>query len=71
MEYTDRLAAELNNLYFTDPQSYLRRLDNIKAAGYKVLRNSAGQHKVQGIAIEDLFGGMFGDYFGGKYTGGK
>lgn len=38
---------KLNKLYWTDSIEYLRTLKDIKSKGYKVLRNSKGEHKIQ------------------------
>jgi hypothetical protein len=38
---------KLNKLYWTDSIEYLRTLDDIKDKGYKVLRNSKGEHKIE------------------------
>jgi hypothetical protein len=37
----------LNKLYWTDSIEYLRILNDIKDKGYKVLRNSKGEHKIE------------------------
>jgi hypothetical protein len=38
---------KLNKLYWTDSIEYLRRLNDIKSKGYKVLRNSKCKHKIE------------------------
>lgn len=55
---------KLDKLYFTDPQRYMDYLQKVKSAGYKVLRNSKGKHKVE-LDYNSIFGGIFGDIFSG------
>ena len=62
---TEDLVKELDKLYFTDPERYLQKLQNIKNSGYKVLRNAAGKHKVE-VNMNAMFGGIFGEIFGGN-----
>ena len=56
------IEERLNKLYWTDSEKYLSYLDMIKGMGYKVLRNSKGNHKVQSD-ISSMFGGAFGDIY--------
>ena len=56
------IQNDLNRLYWTDPDRYKERLETIKGVGYKVFRNSAGQHKVQ-ADMSTAFGGIFNNIF--------
>jgi hypothetical protein len=38
---------KLDKLYWTDSIGYLRLLEDIKSKGYKVLRNSKGEHRIK------------------------
>jgi len=62
MNYAE-IEERLNKLYWTDVPGYTAYLNQVKAAGYKVLRNGRGIHKVQG--------GLFGDIVGGIFNGGN
>ena len=42
----DSLAQELDRLYIFEISRYIERCDELKKSGYKVYRNSEGQHKV-------------------------
>lgn len=44
---TKPYQEQLDKLYWTNPTEYLRYLQKVKNAGYKVLRNNMGKHKVQ------------------------
>ncbi len=44
---TKEMEEQLDKLYYANPQLYLQSLDNVKKSGYKVYRNSKGQHKVK------------------------
>ena len=61
----ESFVEELNRLYFTDSERYMKRLAAIKDAGYKVFRNSTGQHKVE-FDFSNAFGGIFGEIFRGS-----
>lgn len=43
---TQHIVAELDKLYWTDAQRYIKRLTYIKQMGYRVLRNGKGKHRV-------------------------
>ena len=58
----EQIQNDLNRLYFTDPERYMERLDTIKGIGYKVLRNSKGQHRVE-MDMSTAFGGVFDKIF--------
>ena len=62
---TSELEENLNRLYWTNSAEYLKRLEVIKGMGYKVYRNSKGNHKVK-MDMSSAFGGIFGDIFNGK-----
>jgi hypothetical protein len=44
---TKEMEERLDKLYYANPKLYLQSLDNVKKSGYKVYRNSKGQHKVK------------------------
>lgn len=44
---TKEMEEQLDKLYYANPTLYLQSLDNVKKSGYKVYRNSKGQHKVK------------------------
>lgn len=56
------IVDKLNKLYWTNPQDYMEYLQRIKAAGYKVYRNSKGKHKVEG-GFMDMFNQILGGTF--------
>ena len=63
MMTAEEMAAKLNKLYWQDAEEYQRTLSYYKESGYKVLRNSQGQHKVE-HALSSAFGGVFKEIFG-------
>lgn len=63
MMTAEEMAAKLNKLYWQDAEEYQRVLSYYKESGYKVLRNSQGQHKVE-HALASAFGGVFKEIFG-------
>lgn len=60
---TTEMTENLNKLYWQDAEEYQRTLAYYKESGYKVLRNSQGQHKVE-HPWASAFGGVFKDIFG-------
>ena len=42
----DSIAQELDRLYIFEISKYIERCDELKRSGFKVYRNSEGQHKV-------------------------
>ena len=58
------IQNRLNLLYRSGEGSkeYQEHLEMIKGMGYKVLRNSKGQHKVQ-VDMSSAFGGVFDGIF--------
>ena len=42
----DSLSQELDRLYEFEISEYIARCDELKKSGYKIFRNSSGQHKV-------------------------
>ena len=42
----DSIAQELDRLYEFEISRYIERCDELKKSGFKVYRNSSGQHKV-------------------------
>lgn len=67
MPTVEEMAAELDRLYFLDPEMYLRKLNTLKQNGYKILRNSKCKHKVQINGFGGCFGDIFGDILNGSY----
>ena len=61
------IENRLSLLYRSGPDSkeYREHLSMIKGMGYKVLRNSKGQHKVQ-MDMSSAFGGVFDKIFNGQ-----
>lgn len=64
---TSDIEHKLNYLYSHGFNEYSEHLEMIKGLGYRVLRNSKGEHKVHidPNYINEAFGGMFGNLFGG------
>ena len=60
----EQIQNDLNRLYLSDPVQYKERLETIKGIGYKVFRNSKGQHRVQ-MNMSSAFGGVFDKIFNG------
>lgn len=58
----EEMEKNLDRLYWTDTNEYLKRLEVIKGLGYKVLRNSKGIHKIQ-MDMSSTFGGIFAGIF--------
>lgn len=54
----------LNRLYWSDPERYMEHLNMVKGLGYRIFRNSKGQHKVQ-VDMSTAFGGIFNQIFNG------
>ena len=59
---TEEMTENLNKLYWQDAEMYQRTLDHYKESGYKVMRNSKGQHKVEHV-LSSAFGGVFKEIF--------
>lgn len=75
MNNTDTIAEELNRLYEFEMDKYINECNIFKGAGFRIFRNSEGKHKVvapqkaeplKNDDIYKVFGGVFGDIFGGK-----
>ena len=60
----EQIQNDLNRLYLSNPVQYKERLETIKGIGYKVFRNSKGQHRVQ-MNMSSAFGGVFDKIFNG------
>lgn len=58
MMTTNEIENLLNKLYWSDPYMYQKKLQEVKDARYKVMRNSKGEHKVK-LSLNDLLGGLF------------
>ena len=56
---------DLNHLYKTDFSKYLQRLNEIKNMGFKVYRNSKGDHQIKENPnfIYEVYDGIFGKIF--------
>ena len=61
------IAKRLNKLYIENPDGYQEHLTMVKGLGYRVFRNSTGKHKLEinPNHLNEAFGGIFGDIFGG------
>lgn len=65
------IETELNKLYKYEMDKYISECDHWKSMGYKIYRNSNGQHKVvapiraQQVDINNAFGGIFANIFSG------
>ena len=65
MPSTEDIKEDLDKKYFSNPKEYLKRVETLKGVGYKILRNSKGQHKV--IYNNNYFNEIFGGAFGGLF----
>lgn len=63
----DDIQNDLNKRYLNNPEEYLERVETLKGVGYKIYRNSKGQHKVtyNNKYFNEVFGGAFGGIFNG------
>lgn len=71
----EAINNELNRLYIADKEKYKEECDMWKSKGYKIYRDNKGRHKVveppkqndspYTTDINDVFGGIFGQIFGG------
>lgn len=61
------IQRRLDGLYISNKDQYYEHLKMVKEIGYKVFRNSAGNHiiKANPDYIYEAFGGAFGKIFGG------
>lgn len=61
---------ELNRLYEFDIDKYVKECDDLKRMGYKIYRNSEGQHRIvepkksNTNIFPDGFGDIFNNIFG-------
>jgi len=64
---TSDIEHKLNYLYSHGFNEYSEHLEMVKELGYKVFRNSKGEHKIQlgSDYLKEAFGGVFGNLFGG------
>ena len=67
---SDIVKEELDKLYLADKSKYETEVNTLKGIGYKIYRNSAGEHKVidspkKQDDIYSAFSGIFGDIFKG------
>lgn len=60
MTKPEEIKKNLDALYWKDSYKYQNYLASVKNAGYKVMRNSKGDHKVE-VDINKAFGEIFGD----------
>ena len=65
MPSTEEIKEDFEKKYFSNPEEYLKRVETLKGVGYKILRNSKGQHKVEynNNYFNEIFGGAFGGLF--------
>lgn len=67
---TEIIENKLNELYQSEINKYVSECEHWKRMGYKVYRNSEGQHKVIApIKVENIntaFGGIFDEIFYGN-----
>ena len=67
---SDIVKEKLDKLYLTDKSKYEVEIKTLKNIGYKIYRNSDGEHKViKPLKQDDIysaFGGIFGEIFGGN-----
>lgn len=65
----DAIVSELDRLYEFEMDKYISECEYWKSKGYKILRNSKGEHKVvepiksRPIDFKNDFFGLFGDIF--------
>lgn len=59
------IEEDLNRRYIQDQKEYAKRVETLKGVGYKIFRNSKGQHRVEynNDYFNEMFGGAFGDFF--------
>lgn len=65
---TSDIEHKLNYLYAHGSVEYSEHLETVKELGYRVFRNSKGEHKIQlgSDYLKEAFGGVFGNLFGGN-----
>lgn len=65
MPTNEEIQNDLNQKYLNQPEEYLKRVEVLKGVGYRILRNSKGQHKVtyNNKYFSEIFGGAFGGLF--------
>ena len=60
------VEIELNNAYWAhDNKAYKDKIDSYKTMGFKIYRDSNGNHKVVKIDNNDYINNLFGDIFKG------
>lgn len=67
MPTIEDIQNDLNKRYLNNPEEYLERVEVLKGVGYRILRNSKGQHRVEynNSYFNEIFGGVFGGLFNG------
>ena len=65
MPTIEDIQNDLNKRYLNNPEEYLERVEVLKGVGYRILRNSKGQHRVEynNSYFSEMFGGVFGGLF--------
>ena len=65
MPSNEDIQNNLNEIYLNKPEEYLKRVETLKEVGYRIYRNSKGQHKVayNNNYFNEIFGGAFGGIF--------
>lgn len=65
-----QIEIKLNNAYWShNDKAYQEEVASVKMMGFKIMRNSDGDHKVVKKAIGYEFPDAFGDIFGGIFNG--
>lgn len=65
MPTNEEIQNDLNQKYLNQPEEYLKRVEVLKGVGYKILRNSKGQHRVEynNSYFNEMFDGAFRGLF--------
>ena len=65
MPTIEDIQNDLNKRYLNNTEEYLERVEVLKGVGYRIRRNSKGQHRVEynNSYFNEMFGGVFGGLF--------
>lgn len=57
----EQIASDLDQKYASNDKEYLEKIQILKDVGYKIYRNSKGQHKIlrNNNYLNEVFGGIF------------